>query len=390
MSQEDLANVSDYFSAARSTSEHLDRLDRVTVGSGPLIERLAERITQASATGARPHTLVIGPYGSGKTHVLKLAQHRALRQVRAKEHILPVWVDERTLGIGSYADLLLEMIRGTWPPSVQESALELRASADTAGLEQLFLDQCRGKMALVVVEQLDDIFKRIGLAGQSALRGFVESQKSILLLASARGLFPGVANREYPWYGSFDVERTVELTELEAEELVRKLVPRFAPENSRLDGFTALKISTHYAMLGGSPRVWQFFAAELDGETRNDFPTAFIRVIDRLTPYYAQQLQRLSPAEQRLLVELGRGGRQNTPHRVTDLAKAAGMSVSSAASLLGRLARSGWVRPQKHPSGDQRASWYAFTERALATWVDAVYWSTRLRDSPETSDTALD
>ncbi|MGL6234985.1 MAG: helix-turn-helix domain-containing protein [Segniliparus sp.] len=366
-----------------STKEQFEQLDRTTVGSSnELIGRLAERIVQASGTGARPHTLVIGPYGSGKTHALKLAQHRALRSFQTTEQILLAWVDENTLGIGSYADLLVEIIRSTGISIIQERAVELRAEADTSGLERLFLDQCQGRMALLVVEQLDEIFKRIGVEGQSALRGLVESQKSILLFASARHLFPGVANRDYPWYGSFDVERVAELTELEAEELVKKLAPQFAPQKSKLAGFAARKIWIHHQMLGGSPRVWQLFAAELKGKTDLDFTWAFMRVVDRLTPYYTQRLQQLSPAEQRLLVELRPNKLKSTPYRVTDLAKAAGMSVSSAASLLGRLARSGWVRAQKDPNGDRRASWYTLADQALAAWIAMVYWNSRPHKTP--------
>lgn len=64
-------------------------LDTHTVGRSALLSRLTERITGAVRDGSRPHTLLIGPRGSGKTHTLHVVVHRALADHVPRRRTLP-------------------------------------------------------------------------------------------------------------------------------------------------------------------------------------------------------------------------------------------------------------------------------------------------------------
>ena len=59
-------------------------LDARTVGRRGLIDRLTDRLVAAARDGSRPHTLLLGPRGSGKT--LQLDRLRSkIRETLAAE-----------------------------------------------------------------------------------------------------------------------------------------------------------------------------------------------------------------------------------------------------------------------------------------------------------------
>ena len=64
------------------------------------------RVTDAETTSGRNHTLLVGPRGSGKTHLVSLVSHRT-RDLAADGHRLQVaWLPEDPWTIASYDDLV--------------------------------------------------------------------------------------------------------------------------------------------------------------------------------------------------------------------------------------------------------------------------------------------
>src|SRR4051812_18081246 len=88
-----------------------DELEAMTVGRTDLLDRLVARFTAAARDGSRPHTLLVGPRGSGKTHTVQVTLQRLLAEQGSAATILPLTLPEDSLAIGSYADLLVELLR---------------------------------------------------------------------------------------------------------------------------------------------------------------------------------------------------------------------------------------------------------------------------------------
>jgi len=342
-------------------------LDEITVGRVDLIARLVRRVQEAVVTGARPHTLIVGPRGSGKTHLLGVVLYRARLDSSVDNRLALALVPEDALSIGSYEDLLVEVARALAGPngSLGERARTLRRSRDVPGLERLLLETANDRLLCLALENLDRIFAAIGSSGQAALRGFVETSAQVLLFASTPLLFAGVSSRDRPWYGSFDAEHLGDLPLAEGTELLTRAAND--ADNADLASYIAstrgqarLKAVEHLA--GGSPRLWHILSGCVTIETLDQLVPSVEAMLDELAPYYQQRLWELPASEQKLVVELAR---QSGAQKVTELAAATGIQERAAATALGRLADSRWVRGTKVPGTDRRTTWYELREPLL-------------------------
>jgi hypothetical protein len=333
-----------------------------TVGRDELIERLKERVARSASSEGRPHTLVVGRRGSGKTHLLAVLLHEIEGDPEVAGRVAIARLPEDALSIGSYEDLLLEVASAL---GASEEAGPLRAARDGRGLERLLTALLEGRMLLLVVENLDRVFANIGLDGQHRLRAFVETEGSIMLLATSPLLFEGVSARERPWYGSFILEYLPDLTLEEGTELLRSVavlqgdgaLAAFLVSDT---GQARLRAVEHLA--GGSPRLWMVLAGGMTIEALDELVPAVEAVLDALAPYYQQRLWELPANEQKLVMELSRGPGLRT---VKDLAAALGLSEQVAAASLRRLVQARWVRGSKQPGTDQRTTWYEVREPLL-------------------------
>lgn len=333
-------------------------LEAHTVGRADLLNTLTTRFRGAARDGARPHTLLVGPRGSGKTHTLRLVANRALADPDTTKRILPALIPEDTLAIGSYLDLLVEIARSIGGATA-DTAQSIRQQRDAIGIEQAIMSTAADRMLLLAIENLDRVFDRLGRDGQGNLRAWVETSTAITIFATAPTLFTSVTSREFPWYGSFMVETLTDMTVPEVATILSRSHAGLAEFAETAEG--TARIAEIHAIVGGSPRVWRTLAEIADVSMLRAVTPAVEAVLDRLAPLHQQRLWELPPSEQRLIVELARAGE---PRTVTDLAAAVGVSNQSAAAVLGRLTESHWVTSSKD-SADRRLSWYDLTDPLL-------------------------
>ncbi|MCV7358997.1 MarR family transcriptional regulator [Mycolicibacterium fluoranthenivorans] len=328
-------------------------LDTRTVGRQALLSRLVQRFGTASTDGSRPHTLLVGPRGSGKTHTVRVALHRTLGS--HAEDVLPLIIPEDALAIGNYGDLLVELLRTHDP-----TAKNLRR--DVVALERAILDIADGRMVLAVIENLDRVFDAIGEAGQGSLRAWVETSTAVTIFATTPALFPGVSSRTLPWYGSFIIEELGDLDTAEGAQLIARAAHDRGDDE--LAGYAIspdglYRLGEVAATAGGTPRLWRLVAEVADRDSLCAVTPVITALLDRLSPLYQQRLWQLPAGEQRLVVEIARG---DGPRTVSDLAAAVGVSSQTASAALGRLVTARWVVATKSDAGDRRATWYDLTE----------------------------
>jgi hypothetical protein len=344
------------------TAVPADELAARTVGRDEVIGRLKERIGRAASSEGRPHTLVVGPRGSGKTHLLAVVLRQIECDGEVAGRVAVARLPEDSLSIASYEDLLFEVISAL---GGSDNAGALRAGRDGRGLERLLTRLLDGRMLLLVVENLDRVFANVGLDGQHRLRAFVETEGNTMLLATSPLLFEGVSARERPWYGSFIPEHLPDLTLDEGTELLHRVAllqgdPKLADFLVSDTGQARLRAVEHLA--GGSARLWMVLAGCMTRDTLDELVPAVEALLDALAPYYQQRLWELPPNEQKLVIELCRGPGLRT---VKDLASAAGLSEQVTATSLRRLGQARWVRGTKQSGTDQRTTWYEVREPLL-------------------------
>src|SRR4051794_14418748 len=90
-------------------------LERLFVAREPILDRILSRISAAAAGAERNPTLLVGPRGSGKTHLVSLAYYRA-RELRDEGASLQfAWLPEDPWTIVSYRHLLSEIAQRLEP-----------------------------------------------------------------------------------------------------------------------------------------------------------------------------------------------------------------------------------------------------------------------------------
>ena len=76
---------------------------------------------------------------------------------------------------------------------------------------------------VVIIENLNDVFRRIKPEGQGALRSLVQEWDQIVLVAATPSLFDGVSEHVEPFYGFFEINHLEELTLDEGAQLLAKV-----------------------------------------------------------------------------------------------------------------------------------------------------------------------
>ena len=153
-----------------------------TVGRESEIERLVRAIRTAATTENRPHQLIVGPRGSGKSHLLIVALHEALADEQIAERVAVAMLPEDAVEIAGYEDLLVSIVDRAPGGSDdrRDEARDKRVRHDTAGLERMALEQLGDRVLVLVVENLDRVFRDLGDQGQARLRNLTETSASVL------------------------------------------------------------------------------------------------------------------------------------------------------------------------------------------------------------------
>ena len=102
------------------------------------------------------------------------------------------------------------------------------------------------------------------------------------------------------------------------------------------------RIHTIAHLAGGQPRLWALLGSALTVEDLRDLTTLLLNRFDDLTPYYQEQLARLSPMQRLIVAELATADR---PLPVKDLAERIGYDQRSTAKAVSDLTERGWLKP---------------------------------------------
>ena len=167
-----------------------------TVGREEILTRLEQRLRSAATSRNRPHTLLVGPWGSGKTHLVEVALHRMRQNAAVADQLAVVRLPEDAIRVTRYQDLL-DLAAGQLRGDPASSGPAAVAGATAAGLprrpaedvdalpaeplagragrapatggsvsEQDIRELLNGRVLLLVIDNLDRVFTAIGVRGQ--------------------------------------------------------------------------------------------------------------------------------------------------------------------------------------------------------------------------------
>ena len=342
--------------SSRYSPGNMDResLEAVFVGRDDVMKDVLSRVT-TSIRGPQKHfILLVGPRGSGKTHLLALAYHRlkaAFASDDAGDRVVTALLKEEEWGVASYLDLVVRILR-----ALAEQAPQLRAdialihhtfSKDPAGAEALAGTLLRrhseGKTLLLFCENLVDLFQGLGEEGQKRWRAAIQQDGNWAIVATTPQLFTALTLQDNPFYGFFTV-RPLDSIDFEAgiDLLTKKAVHE---SKSGLADFLRTPLGRARAravhhLAAGNHRAYVVLFDFLDKESLEDLIDPFMHMVDDLTPYYQDRIRQLPPAQRKIVEFLSLEG---PPATVKGISTSCLMSQQTAAKQLGELESAGFV-----------------------------------------------
>lgn len=337
-------------------------LEGIFVAREALLETIVERIAEAGQSTARHQTLLVGPRGAGKTHLVALAYHRTKDLMAAGVRLQVAWLPEDPWTIVSYRHLLSAILERLEPaPATPQPA---RGTEEE--LEALVIRYAREAGPVVVLlENFDLILDQMEATEQQRLRRLLQTERALLLVATSTRLDRNVSDQAAPFYGFFTTTRLRELTFDEARSMLTRLaevsgdtaLAEYLREDRALSRVRAI---AHLA--GGQPRIWAALSTALTVEGIDDLVDVLLTRFDDLTPYYQEQLGRLSGQMRLVVAELAEA---DHPLHVAELAERIGVTQRSLGKTISDLADRGWLSPVETRIADlldRRRTYYELAE----------------------------
>jgi tetratricopeptide (TPR) repeat protein len=348
-------------------------LESLLVGRERLAERIMRTIRDAASGRARRHLLLIGPHGIGKTHLISLIHHHIQSAGELRDRLVIAWLREDEWGVTSFLDVLLRILRALPAEGLSAALAErveglYRVPSEVAeqAAGALLWEVVGDKTLLVMVENLDDVFKGLGPDGQEHFRRYLDDHPFCLFLATAQSVFDGVTGSEAPFRGFFAIHQMDELTPENAARLVTNIAA--LKVDYKLESFLQTprgeaRIRAAHHLAGGNHRIWVIFSQFLTRDSLNALHEPLTRALDDLTPYYHARMAWISP-QQRKVVEFLCERRAAVP--VREIAQHCFMTHQTASGQLKTLREMRYVRAESVG----RNSYYELREPLMRLSLD--------------------
>ena len=338
-----------------------ERLESLFVVRHHILDNLMSSVKELGATPSPHHTLLVGPRGSGKTHLISLVYHRSAHLVEQGrcERLRIAWLPEDPWTIVSYSRLLAAILERLSPDAklngIDEAELDAR----------LRITSREDGPILILMENVDRILEALGDLGQQRFRNLLQTESGILIIGSTTVLDRTLSDHAYPFFGFFDTIRLKPFSPAQARDMLRALAKESGNEDlvNALEGDGArARIHTIAHLAGGQPRLWALLGSALTVDELNDLTNLLLNRFDDLTPFFQEQLARLSPQQRLVVAELAAADR---PLSVKELAGRIGADQRSAAKTVSDLTDRGWLEPVSTIFAnllDRRRTYYELAE----------------------------
>jgi tetratricopeptide (TPR) repeat protein len=348
-------------------------LEEIFVQREALASRLIEQIRESVTTPNKHHTLLVGPRGIGKTHLVTLVRNRVVSSQELRPLTIVAWLHEDEWGIASFLDLLLRIIRvlresgeAGFDEGEVSRLVDLPPNRAESEAARLLLKTIGSRVLLLLIENLDDVFRGLSRRDQAAFRALLQDHGRVTILATTPGLFEGVSRRQFPFFGFFRIQHLEELGFEDAVMLLHKIALRRG--QSELAGFILTptgraRIRAVHHLAQGNPRVYVILSEFLTRQSLDELVEPVLRMLDDLTPYYQARLSWLSTQQRKLVDFLAN---RRVPAVVKEIAKQCFISPQTASSQLRKLAQWGYVRSEVNG----RETYYELREPLMRFCLD--------------------
>ena len=281
--------------------------------------------------GDRSHALIVGPPGSGKSHIMTYLQ-KILKRFNESTHTIVI--QEETRSILSLFDFILSCLRyieSITPETIVER-LQSRSPEPLYAIQKLFDDHLSGNPTAIFIEDFSDLFENMSHADRREMRTFFAERPHVKLIASS------VSSLEENQVTLGSISRMFNvrtLLELSLEE-TSSFLGRMLFDKKRVPARLKSLLQTMHHLTGGNPGLMEAigrFSTDFDGKDLDSVIEPLVK--DILIPHYARRLEHLDADAQKILRELAR--RLGQAMTLDDLAKSVSLSDENLERHLNRL-----------------------------------------------------
>ena len=315
----------------------------------------------ASDGNANAHSLVVGPRGSGKTHLLLRVVAEARRDARLSG-FYPIVFAEESYEVATLGEFWLECLNHLAEQAPEAESASLRLSYNdlrTTPDDRDLAGRCLGtildfadrhkKRLLLTVENLNMLFADIADPDAGwRLRHTLQTEPRIVLLGSATSRFDEI---DHPDHALYDLFRVMTLQALDTEEC-DTLWSALSGQPRGSQPIRPLQILT-----GGNPRLIAVVAGFEKTYSFNDLMSNLFDLVDEHTEYFRSHIESLPPQERRVYLALARLWKPATAKEVASQAR---VNINKCSAQLGRLVERGAVLLE---DGARRRRKYYVAER---------------------------
>ncbi|PPD39212.1 MAG: hypothetical protein CTY16_19290 [Methylobacter sp.] len=327
-----------------------------------LLEKILAIVRANTPDRPQQHLVLIGPRGMGKTTLLCAIKHTIERDEALNAEWLPLLFQEEQYGIGDLADFWLEALRHLQKNNQTADRLLSEDADNLAELaKQAFLDLLaeKGKRAILLIDNLNDIFANIGDDhALHSLRALWMTDPRIMVIGAAPSYFAEITEVDqvfHDFFRTFSLER---LTQSELEGFLR----RYA-ENQHDDAVLNVianapeRVAALRILTGGNPRLvklgYRILRDGLDGDLRHDLE----RMIDETTPFFKHRIDSLAKEARRTFDAIAR---RWDPITVDDIRRELRKPSNSVSVQIKRLIDEGFI---EEAAGHAKKKSYQVSER---------------------------
>ncbi len=293
------------------------------------------------------HVLVVGPRGRGKTMLMVRTAAEIRTDGLLVRRLFPVRFMEESQEIFDLADFWLETLyhlaretaeqdsglsrdlhrtHGDLSSRWREGSIEAYArSAVLAAADRL------DRKLVLMVENLQLLCENVDDDFGWKLRGALQSEPDLMLLASTTTRFEGLDDAEQPF---FELFRTVNLQPLDTDEC------RLLWQVVSGDTMSSREIRPLQILTGGNPRLLVIVAEFSRHRSLRRLMEELVTLIDEHTEYFRGHIEVLAKTERRVYVSVIDLWQPSSPGEVASRAR---MDVRVVSTMLGRLVERGAV-----------------------------------------------
>ena len=291
-------------------------LEQTLIGRKDLVDLLEKLVIEGLKGGNRFQQLIIGPRGSGKTHLLKVLHNRIFNSPQLKAQIEIAYLIEDEYGVATFLDWIIRILRSfiRWYPEKADhlkkeiEKLKKVYDDDKERLAlKILLDYIKERTLLIIVENIGDIFhkkKGFGKKGQQKFRDLIQQYPSFTIIASNQALFEDIQKEDMPFHNFFKI---IHLNKLNLQEtiLFLRTIAEWEKNIALLKFLDTAegrgRITAIYDLVGGNHRLLVTFYNFLKSDFINKLSASFTKTINDLIPYYQSLMGQLSSQQQKIV-----------------------------------------------------------------------------------------